>query len=47
MVDDINATMKAIEQNGGVIIQPVGMELPEVTARFTDPTGNIMGLFQQ
>jgi uncharacterized protein len=47
MVYDIHATMKSIEQNGGVIIQPVGMDAPEITARFTDPTGNILGLFQQ
>lgn len=33
--------------NGGKIVQPPGMEAPEITARFTDPTGNILGLFQQ
>ncbi len=47
MVDDIEATIKAVIDNGGKIIQPVGKETPEITARFSDPTGNILGLFQQ
>lgn len=47
MVDDIEATIKAITGNGGAIVQPVGAEAPEITARFTDPSGNILGLFQQ
>jgi predicted enzyme related to lactoylglutathione lyase len=47
MVDDIEATIKAIIENGGTIVQPVGMEAPEITAKFSDPTGNILGLFQQ
>src|SRR5215218_7729742 len=47
MVDDIEAIMKAVTANGGKIVQPLGMEAPEITARFTDPTGNVLGLFQQ
>ena len=47
MVDDIEATIKAVIGNGGKIVQPVGLEAPEITARFSDPTGNILGLFQQ
>jgi hypothetical protein len=47
MVDDIEASMLAVEKFGGKIVQPVGMEAPEITARFTDPSGNIFGLFQQ
>jgi len=47
MVDDIQATIKALTDNGGRIVQPVGMDAPEITARFTDPTGNILGLYQQ
>jgi Predicted enzyme related to lactoylglutathione lyase len=47
MVDDIESTMKAIIENGGKIVQPVGMDAPEITARFSDPTGNILGLYQQ
>jgi len=47
MVDDIETTIKAIVDNGGAIVQPVGGDAPEITARFTDPTGNILGLYQQ
>jgi predicted enzyme related to lactoylglutathione lyase len=47
MIDDIEATIKVIEENGGKIIQPVGVDAPEITARFTDPAGNIFGLYQQ
>jgi predicted enzyme related to lactoylglutathione lyase len=47
MVDDIEASMQAVIDNGGTIVQPLGMEAPEITARFKDPTGNILGLFQQ
>jgi predicted enzyme related to lactoylglutathione lyase len=47
MVDDIEATMKAVVENGGEIVQPVGGDAPELTARFRDPGGNIVGLFQE
>ncbi len=47
MVDDIHQTIKAIEANGGEIVQPVGTDGPEVTARFRDPGGNVVGLYQQ
>jgi predicted enzyme related to lactoylglutathione lyase len=47
MVDDIQTTIEAIEANGGKIVQPVGMDAPEITARFSDPAGNILGIFQQ
>lgn len=47
MVDDIQATIKLIIANGGQIVQSVGMDAPEITARFSDPAGNILGLFQQ
>ena len=46
MVDDITATIDAVLANGGKIAQPVGMDAPEVTARFSDPAGNIFGLYQ-
>jgi len=47
MVDDINVTIEAIRANGGEIVQPVGVDAPEITARFRDPGGNILGLYQQ
>ncbi|MEJ7676911.1 MAG: VOC family protein [Segetibacter sp.] len=47
MVDNIEAAIKAVNDNGGKIVQPVGMEAPEITARFSDSAGNVLGLFQQ
>ena len=47
MVDSAEATVEAIVANGGEIIQPIGMDAPEITARFRDPVGNILGLYQE
>jgi len=47
MVDNITSTIKAIETNGGKIVQPVGADSPEITARFSDPAGNIFGIYQE
>lgn len=34
-------------QVGGEIVQPLGADAPEITARFRDPGGNVLGLYQQ
>jgi predicted enzyme related to lactoylglutathione lyase len=47
MVDDIGASMAAVVAHGGTIVQQVGMDAPEITARFSDPAGNVFGLYQQ
>ncbi len=47
MVDNVEATLKDIIANGGKMIQPIGMDAPEITARFSDPAGNIIGLYQE
>jgi predicted enzyme related to lactoylglutathione lyase len=47
MVDDAAATLDAIVANGGTIVQAIGADAPEITARFSDPAGNVMGLYQQ
>jgi len=47
MVDDMEASIKSVIKHGGKIIQPVGMEAPVITAKFSDPSGNVLGLFQQ
>jgi predicted enzyme related to lactoylglutathione lyase len=47
MVDDINVTIDAVLANGGEIVQPVGVDAPAITARFRDPGGNVLGLYQQ
>jgi uncharacterized protein len=47
MVEDVEATIKAIVANGGEIVQPIGGDAPEITARFSDPAGNVIGIYQQ
>ena len=47
MVDDAVATVKAITDAGGEIVQPIGGDAPEITARFRDPAGNVIGIYQQ
>jgi predicted enzyme related to lactoylglutathione lyase len=47
MVDSVDATVDAIVARGGEIVQPVGADAPEITARFRDPGGNVIGLYQQ
>jgi predicted enzyme related to lactoylglutathione lyase len=47
MVDSVAATVDSILRNGGAIVQPVGADAPEITARFRDPGGNVLGLYQQ
>ena len=47
MVDDVNVTIDTIVANGGEIVQPVGADAPEITARFRDPGGNVLGLYQE
>ena len=47
MVDDMEETIKKVKDHGGVIVQPVGMDAPEITAHFRDPSGNILGLYQE
>jgi hypothetical protein len=29
------------------IIQPIGGDAPEITARFRDPGGNVIGIYQE
>jgi hypothetical protein len=33
--------------NGSEIVPPVGGDAPEIAARFSDPAGNVIGLYQQ
>jgi predicted enzyme related to lactoylglutathione lyase len=47
MVDSVAATLDSVVANGGEIVQPIGADAPEITARFRDPAGNIIGLYQQ
>jgi uncharacterized protein len=47
MVDSVAATVDAVIASGGEIVQPIGGDAPEITARFRDPAGNVIGLYQE
>jgi len=47
MVDSVAATVESILANGGEIVQPLGADAPEITARLRDPAGHVIGLYQQ
>ena len=47
MVDSVAATLDAVLANGGEVVQPMGADAPEITARFRDPGGNVIGLYQE
>ena len=47
MVDDVAKTVDEVIANGGKVVQPIGADAPEITARFLDPGGNVIGLYQQ
>jgi len=47
MVDSVAATVDAVIAQGGEIVQPIGGDAPEITARFRDPGGNVIGLYQE
>jgi predicted enzyme related to lactoylglutathione lyase len=46
MVDSVEKTIEAVVAHGGEIVQPTGADAPEITARFRDPGGNVVGLYQ-
>lgn len=46
MVDDIDITMALIVENGGKVVEGIGKHHPEITASFSDPTGNVFWLYQ-
>ena len=47
MVDSATSTIEAVLAHGGELVQPIGADAPEITARFRDPAGNVFGLYQQ
>lgn len=47
MVDSVAATVDSVIAQGGELVQPIGADAPEITARFRDPAGNVIGLYQQ
>jgi len=47
MVDSVADAVDKVTANGGTIVQPTGADAPEITARFSDPAGNVLGLYQE
>lgn len=47
MVDSVAKTIDLVTATGGQIVQPIGADAPEISARFRDPGGNVLGLYQQ
>jgi len=47
MVDSVADTLVLVEAHGGRVVEPVGADAPEITARFRDPGGNVLGLYQE
>jgi predicted enzyme related to lactoylglutathione lyase len=47
MIDSVATTVDVVKANGGKIVQPIGVDAPEITARFSDPAGNVLGLYQE
>jgi predicted enzyme related to lactoylglutathione lyase len=47
MVDSVASTIDAVIAHGGEVVQPIGADAPEITARFRDPAGNVIGLYQE
>ncbi|MEP6569911.1 MAG: VOC family protein [Acidobacteriota bacterium] len=47
MVDSVAAALDAVIAHGGKLVQPIGMDAPEITAHFSDPAGNVFGLYQE
>ena len=47
MVDDVAASVETVIAHGGQIVQPIGADAPEITARFHDLDSNVIGLYQE
>jgi uncharacterized protein len=46
-VDDIHRAIDAVVAEGCELVQPIGGDPGELTARFIDPGGNVIGLYQE
>lgn len=47
MVDDAQKAVQSVVDAGGTIVRALGADAPEITARFTDPAGNVLGIYQE
>ena len=46
-VDDVARSLQEVEAAGGTVVQGIGGDPGETTARFHDPYGNLLGLYQE
>lgn len=46
-VDDLAAAVERVTAEGCEVVQPIGGDPGELTARFRDPGGSVMGLYQE
>jgi predicted enzyme related to lactoylglutathione lyase len=46
-VQDAEAVIETLKDHGAEIVQPIGGDPGETTARFRDPAGNIMAIYQE
>jgi uncharacterized protein len=46
MMDDAEAALASVVAHGGEVVQAIGADAPEITARFRDPAGNVLGIYQ-
>jgi len=47
MVENVAAVLDAVVANGGAIAEPLSAKGPTIIARFRDPVGNVVGLYQE
>jgi uncharacterized protein len=46
MVADAKASIDLIVKHGGIIVKEIDTNASEITAHFTDPAGNIFGIYE-
>jgi uncharacterized protein len=47
MVDNAAAILDLVIKNGGSIVTDIDKNAKEITAKFSDPSGNVFGIYQQ
>ena len=47
MVEDMRKSLETVVSNGGKLVQEVDPKSRVVVAKFSDPSGNIFGLYQE
>jgi predicted enzyme related to lactoylglutathione lyase len=47
MCDSVAQTIESVIAQGGEVVQPICADAREIIARFRDPAGNVLGLYQE